>query len=226
MNNPILRLNNIHKAYAQGASVLPVLNAVSLEVNAGELVALIGPSGSGKSTLLQIAGLLDSPDSGEILIQGAAMQNAADAKRTAVRNQQIGFIYQFHHLLPELTAAENVSLPLLIAGVGKVEANERAHALLSRLKLAERSAHIPAQLSGGEQQRVAIARALANRPALILADEPTGNLDPATSDAVGDLLLEVAAQENVAALIATHNMALAKRLHRVMAMQAGRVVVA
>ena len=226
MNNPILRLNNIHKAYAQGASVLPVLNAVSLEVNAGELVALIGPSGSGKSTLLQIAGLLDSPDSGEILIQGAAMQNAADAKRTAVRNQQIGFIYQFHHLLPELTAAENVSLPLLIAGVGKAEANERAHALLSRLKLAERSAHIPAQLSGGEQQRVAIARALANRPALILADEPTGNLDPATSDSVCDLLLEVAAQENVAALIATHNMALAKRLHRVMAMQAGRVVVA
>jgi lipoprotein-releasing system ATP-binding protein len=223
MNSPILRLTNIHKSYAQGASTLPVLNGVSLAIHAGELVALIGPSGSGKSTLLQIAGLLDSPDSGEILIQGEAMQKAVDAKRTAIRNQKIGFIYQFHHLLPELTALENVTLPLLIAGITKAQANERAHALLSRLKLAERSAHLPAQLSGGEQQRVAIARALANRPALILADEPTGNLDPATSDSVCDLLLEIAAEQNIAALIATHNMALAKRLHRVLSMQAGRV---
>ena len=224
MSKSVLRISDIHKSYTQGASVLPVLNGASLEINAGELVALIGPSGSGKSTLLQIAGLLDSPDSGEILIQGTPMQKASDAKRTGIRNQQIGFIYQFHHLLPELTALENVSLPQLIAGASNSEAQKRALELLKRLGLAERSTHLPTQLSGGEQQRVAIARALANRPALILADEPTGNLDPVTSDSVCDLLLQIAAEEKIAALIATHNMALAERLHRVLTMKSGTVV--
>jgi lipoprotein-releasing system ATP-binding protein len=222
MSETVLQLKNITRVYKQGGD-LRVLDAASLSVQAGELLALVGPSGSGKSTLLQVAGLLDTPQSGEIIIHGSPAHDASDAKRTELRNRHIGFIYQFHHLLPELTALENVMLPQRIAGVAKEAAEARAEALLKRLGLAERLTHAPGQLSGGEQQRVAIARALANHPQLLLADEPTGNLDLKTSDAVCDLLLEVAHEERIAALIATHNMALAKRLHRAVTLKGGKV---
>lgn len=224
MNNTVLQLRNISKSYTQGENALRVLENVHLTLKAGMMAALIGPSGSGKSTLLHIAGLLDTPDAGEIALHGEALQTASDARRTRLRSTQIGFIYQFHHLLPELTALENVVLPQMIAGASRETARARAHELLTRLGLVERIAHLPSQLSGGEQQRVAIARALANKPALLLADEPTGNLDPATSDSVVDLLLQLAAEQNTAALIATHNMALAKRLHRVVTLKDGKIL--
>lgn len=220
----VLQLNNIIRTYASESGDLPVLRGVDMEINGGELVALIGPSGSGKSTLLHIAGLLDSPQGGTITIAGTDASSANDAARTRLRNQHIGFIYQFHNLLPELTAEENVMMPLLIAGVKNAEARTRANSLLARLGLAERVKHLPAQLSGGEQQRVAIARALANKPKLILADEPTGNLDPHTSDSVTNLLLEIAREEQVAMLIATHNMTLAKRLTRAVTLRDGKLV--
>ena len=223
-NQAVLSVRGITRYYRQGENQLDVLRAVDLDLLPGELVALVGPSGSGKSTLLQIAGLLDTPQAGELLIDGVAAHAAGDAKRTELRNKHIGFIYQFHHLLAELTALENVMLPQRIAGVSVAAAAERAEALLVRLGLKDRLTHLPSQLSGGEQQRVAIARALANHPQLLLADEPTGNLDPATSDEVCALLLEVAKEERIAALIATHNMGLAKRLHRAIQLQDGRLV--
>ena len=223
MNN-VLQLKGITRTYHSESGELPVLRGVELAINGGELVALIGPSGSGKSTLLHIAGLLDSPQGGSITIAGTDASKANDAVRTRLRNQHIGFIYQFHNLLPELTAAENVMMPLLIAGVKPPVAKTRADALLARLGLAERAKHLPAQLSGGEQQRVAIARALANQPQLILADEPTGNLDPLTADSVTELLLEIAREEHVAMLIATHNMTLAKRLTRAVTLREGKMV--
>lgn len=223
MNN-VLSLSGITRTYASESGALEVLRGADLALNAGELVALIGPSGSGKSTLLHIAGLLDSPQAGSITIVGTDASRADDATRTRLRNKHIGFIYQFHNLLQELTAIENVMMPQMIAGVVPAAAKARASGLLSRLGLEAREAHLPAQLSGGEQQRVAIARALANKPQLILADEPTGNLDPHTSDSVRDLLLEVAREEGVAALIATHNMALAKRLTRAVTLREGKVV--
>ena len=226
MSNAVLNLSNITRDYASGDGILHVLNGANLSIAAGELVALVGPSGSGKSTLLHIAGLLDTPQAGTITIAGSDASTASDATRTRLRNQHIGFIYQFHHLLPELTAEENVAMPMRIAGAKTAEASARAQALLKRLGLAERAHHYPSQLSGGEQQRVAIARALANKPALILADEPTGNLDPTTSDSVTELLLEMAREENVAALIATHNMALAKRLHRAVTLREGIIATA
>lgn len=219
----VLQLNALERTYSQGEKTLRVLDKVNLSLAAGELLALVGPSGSGKSTLLQVAGLLDTPQAGEILIGGAAAHDANEAKRTRLRNRHIGFIYQFHHLLPELTALENVVLPQSIAGVEKKAAEARAMQLLERLGLAERTDHLPAQMSGGEQQRVAIARALANHPQLVLADEPTGNLDPATSDRVCELLLEIAREEKIAAIIATHNMALAKRLHRAVTLKNGKL---
>ena len=222
MNN-VLSLSFITRTYQSASGDLPVLRGADLVLNAGELVALIGPSGSGKSTLLHIAGLLDSPQSGSITIVGTDASSANDATRTRLRNKHIGFIYQFHNLLPELTAIENVMMPQLIAGVKKAMAKERAQALLARLGLAERITHLPAQLSGGEQQRVAIARALANSPELILADEPTGNLDPTTSESVLQLFLDIAKEEGVAALIATHNMALAKRLTRAVIVREGKL---
>lgn len=217
----ILELRNITRSYVTSHGAVEVLRGANLTLNAGELVALIGPSGSGKSTLLHIAGLLDSPQGGSITIARVDATDANDAARTRLRNQHIGFIYQFHNLLPELTALENVMAPQLIAGVKAKAANQRARELLDRLGLAGRITHLPAQLSGGEQQRVAIARALANKPPLILADEPTGNLDPATAEAVTQLLLEVAREEGVAALVATHNMALAKRLTRAVTIKQG-----
>lgn len=220
----VLVLQNIARAYPVDGGNLSVLTNVNLTLHAGELVALIGPSGSGKSTLLHIAGLLDSPDAGTIRIVEVDASDAGDRVRTRLRNRHIGFIYQFHNLLPELTALENVMMPQLIAGVKKAAAQERADALLSRLGLGARTKHLPAQLSGGEQQRVAIARALANRPPLILADEPTGNLDPVTAESVTALLLEIAREEGVAALVATHNMALAKRLSRAVRISEGSIV--
>jgi lipoprotein-releasing system ATP-binding protein len=219
----VLELKAVTRRYQTSAGAVEVLRGANLAIAPGELVALIGPSGSGKSTLLHIAGLLDTPQAGEIHIAGTDASRAGDAARTRLRNRHIGFIYQFHNLLPELTAEENVAMPQRIAGAKAAAASARARALLTRLGLGERMHHFPSQLSGGEQQRVAIARALANKPALILADEPTGNLDPTTSESVTALLLEVAREENVAALIATHNMTLAKRLHRAVTLRAGMV---
>ena len=224
MSTPVLKLTGVERSYTSANGALPVLMGADLVLNAGELVALIGPSGSGKSTLLHIAGLLDSPQNGSIEIAGTDASAANDAVRTRLRNRHIGFIYQFHNLLPELTAQENVMMPQLIAGVKAAQAKLRADTLLSRLGLTERLMHLPSQLSGGEQQRVAIARALANKPQLILADEPTGNLDPATAESVTALLLEVAREEGVAALIATHNMALAKRLTCAVTLREGKLV--
>ena len=220
----VLQLKDIVRTYASESGDLQVLRGVDMEINGGELVALIGPSGSGKSTLLHIAGLLDTAQGGSITIAGTDASKANDAVRTRLRNQHIGFIYQFHNLLPELTAQENVMMPLLIAGQKTAKAKAQADALLIRLGLGERVKHLPAQLSGGEQQRVAIARALTNKPKLILADEPTGNLDPHTSENVTNLLLEVAREEQVAMLIATHNMTLAKRLTRAVTLRDGKLV--
>ena len=219
----VLALSSICRSYPSSNGALEVLLHANLSLSRGELVALIGPSGSGKSTLLHIAGLLDSPQSGSIHIAGMDASHANDAVRTRLRNQHIGFIYQFHNLLPELTALENVMMPQLIAGTKTAAAKARASELLARLGLAERLIHVPAQLSGGEQQRVAIARALVNKPPLILADEPTGNLDPVTSESVTKLLLDIAREEGVAALIATHNMALAKRLTRAVTITYGGI---
>lgn len=217
----VLSLQGVSRHYTTSAGELQVLKGASLSIAPGELVALVGPSGSGKSTLLQIAGLLDTPQVGSISIAGVDASQATDATRTYLRSQYIGFIYQFHNLLPELTAEENVAMAQRIAGAGVVNATARARTLLERLGLKGRMHHLPSQLSGGEQQRVAIARALANNPALLLADEPTGNLDPDTSATVVNLLLEIAREERVAALVATHNMAIAKRLHRAVTIRHG-----
>lgn len=217
----VLQLTGVRRCYATRAGEIEVLKDASLSIAAGELVALVGPSGSGKSTLLQIAGLLDTPQAGAITIAGVEASGADDAARTHLRNQHIGFIYQFHNLLPELTALENVTMPQRIAGVRSADASARAKTLLTRLGLEQRLDHLPSQLSGGEQQRVAIARALSNKPALILADEPTGNLDPETSATVIDLLMQIAAEERVAALIATHNMEVARRLTRAVTVRHG-----
>lgn len=219
----VLTLRGIARQYKTEAASLDVLKNASLSIDKGELVALIGQSGSGKTTLLQIAGLLDTPQAGEVHISGADVTKARDDLRTYLRNKHIGFIYQFHNLLSELTALENAALPQLLAAVSHSEAIKRATALLTRLGLQDRLHHLPSQLSGGEQQRVAVARAFANKPELILADEPTGNLDPATSESVLGLFLEVAKEEGTAALIATHNIALAKRLSRAVTIKNGAI---
>jgi lipoprotein-releasing system ATP-binding protein len=219
----VLSLRGLHRSYKSGDRSLHVLNGVDLDVYAGEIVGLIGPSGSGKSSLLHAAGLLEKPDQGKIIVAGADCTTMADAQRTRVRLNAIGFVYQFHHLLPEFTALDNVALPLRIAGETMEAARERAESLLARLGLAERLHHQPAQLSGGEQQRVAIARGLANRPALVLADEPTGNLDPHTSHDVFENLREVTREEGVAALVATHNLELASHMDRVFALKDGHL---
>jgi lipoprotein-releasing system ATP-binding protein len=219
----ILSLQGLHRSYKSGDRSLHVLNGVDLDVHAGEIVGLIGPSGSGKSSLLHAAGLLERPDEGRILIGGKDCTRMDDQKRTLVRLNAIGFVYQFHHLLPEFTALDNVVLPQRIAGKSEAEARKRAASLLERLGLGERLTHQPAQLSGGEQQRVAVARALANRPGLILADEPTGNLDPHTSEAVFQNLRDLTHEEGVAALIATHNLELAGFTDRVFALKDGHL---
>lgn len=218
-----LGLAGIRRVFGQGGRRLEILKGVDMAVEAGEIVALVAPSGAGKSTLLQIAGLLDTPSTGTVSIAGRAMTGLDDAARTAARRDLIGFVYQFHHLLPEFSAEENVAIPQMAAGWDAGTARARARELLGRVGLAERTRHRPAELSGGEQQRVAICRALANSPALVLADEPTGNLDPETSGRVFDLLLEVVRETGLAALVATHNRALAARMDRVLTLADGRV---
>lgn len=215
MNNTVLSLQDISRRYTQGGQSLQVLDAFNLDIRAGEMVALVGQSGSGKTTLLQIAGLLDTPSSGMIKIAGKPMDTASDKTRTLARNQHISFVYQFHHLLPEFSALENVVLPQLIAGIAEQKARQKALELLDDLGLAGRVHHRPAKLSGGEQQRVAIARALANDPELLLADEPTGNLDPDTSEAVFAMLLRIVKEKQLAMLVATHNMELAERMDKI-----------
>lgn len=223
--NDILALHGLHKTYNAGKpNEVRVLQGVDLTVAAGEIVALVAPSGAGKSTLLHIAGLLDTPDSGTVSIAGTDMTRLSDRKRTGVRRGQVGFIYQFHHLLPEFSALENIVLPQLANGVTDRAAHARAMALLTRVGIAERAAHRPAALSGGEQQRVAFCRALANEPALLLADEPTGNLDPETSNRVFETLIGLVRDTGLGAVIATHNLDLAARMDRQLRLDAGVLV--
>jgi lipoprotein-releasing system ATP-binding protein len=223
MNN-ILSLSGITKGYNIGKpNAVTVLQGTDLHVAKGEVVALVAPSGAGKSTLLHIAGLLDTADAGTVEIAGQDMTMLSDRKRTAMRRNDVGFIYQFHHLLPEFTALENIILPQLANGVSDADAAARATELLTRVGIADRGAHRPAALSGGEQQRVAFCRALANKPQLLLADEPTGNLDPDTSDRVFDALMELVRGTGLAAVIATHNLELAARMDRMVRMTAGKL---
>ena len=224
MSNPTLQLRDLHKTYNSGqANAVQVLQGVTLDVQPGEVVALVAPSGAGKSTLLHIAGLLDTPDQGEVRIAGEAMAGLSDRRRTGVRRGTVGFIYQFHHLLPEFSALENIILPQLANGVPRAAAEARAMDLLDRVGIAERASHRPAALSGGEQQRVAFCRALANEPALLLADEPTGNLDPETSDRVFSALMDLVRGTGLAAVIATHNLDLAARMDRQVRLSGGRL---
>ncbi len=224
MSDPILKLTGLSKTYNKGKpSEVQVLRGADLVLQPGEVVALVAPSGAGKSTLLHIAGLLDTPDHGHVEIAGQEMTKLSDRKRTLARRADVGFIYQFHHLLPEFTALENIVLPQLAAGKGRAEAETRAHALLDQVGVGPRADHRPAALSGGEQQRVAFCRALANAPRLLLADEPTGNLDPDTSDRVFGALMELVRGTGLSALIATHNLELASRMDRVVRMDHGVV---
>jgi len=223
MSRPVLSVRGVTRTYDTASGGLTVLKGVDLDVMPGEVVGLIGPSGSGKSSLLHAAGLLERPTSGEIRIDGADVGGLDERARTHIRLASIGFVYQFHHLLAEFDARDNVALPLRIAGVGQAQARERASEVLTALGLGERLTHQPAQLSGGEQQRVAVARALANRPRLLLADEPTGNLDPATSQSVFEALQRLVKETGVAALIATHNMELAGHMDRVFALKDGHL---
>jgi lipoprotein-releasing system ATP-binding protein len=221
---PALYLENIGRHYGAGDNALTVLSGADLLLHPGESVALVAPSGAGKSTLLHLAGLLERPDEGEVHVAGSATSKMSDAARTALRRTHIGFVYQFHHLLPEFTAEENIALPQMVAGLSRAEASRRARELLAYLGLEARMRHRPAELSGGEQQRVAIARALANAPRVLLADEPTGNLDPRTADHVFSTLAELVKASRVAALIATHNMEIASRMDRRVTIREGRVV--
>ncbi|HST92335.1 MAG TPA: ABC transporter ATP-binding protein [Brevundimonas sp.] len=223
MSSPVLSVRGLSRTYETGSGDLTVLKGVDLDVMPGEVVGLIGPSGSGKSSLLHAAGLLERPTSGEIRIDGRDVGALDERARTHLRLDRIGFVYQFHHLLAEFDARDNVALPLRIAGVGKPEARARAAEVLTALGLGARLTHQPAQMSGGEQQRVAVARALANRPRLLLADEPTGNLDPATSQTVFEALHRLVKDTGVAALIATHNMELAGHMDRVFALKDGHL---
>jgi lipoprotein-releasing system ATP-binding protein len=224
MAEPVLRLSGLVRRYKSGEGELVVLNGVELDVAPGEIVGLIGQSGSGKSSLLHAAGLLEKPTAGDVYVDGASAWSLNDTARTEIRRNRIGFVYQFHHLLPEFDAIHNVALPALIAGRSKREAMAEAQRLLTVMGLGERLRHQPAQLSGGEQQRVAIARAMINKPLLILADEPTGNLDPDTSTVVFAALSDLVRSEGAAALIATHNMELARYMDRVMTLDHGKLV--
>ncbi len=225
MSEPALELQGIDKTYLKGtAGEVRVLAGAELRLAAGEVVALVAPSGAGKSTLLHIAGLLDTPDAGRVRIGGVAMTGQPDRARTLARRQEIGFVYQFHHLLPEFSALENVILPQLANGLPRREAEARGRALLQLVGVGARADHRPAALSGGEQQRVAFCRAMANAPRLLLADEPTGNLDPGTSEQVFDVLMTLVRETGLSALIATHNLALAARMDRVVRLEGGRLV--
>lgn len=224
MSDAVLTLSGIKRGYREGPARVEVLKGADLSINRGEMVALVAPSGAGKSTLLHVAGLLEKPDSGDVHIEGKLLGDIDEAGRTALRRSTIGFIYQFHHLLPEFTALENIVMPQLIRGFSKREAEVRGRELLGVLGLEPRLNHRPAELSGGEQQRVAIARALANGPALLLADEPTGNLDPKTSDTVFSALSALVRGAGVGALVATHNLELAGRMDRRVTIVDGLVV--
>jgi lipoprotein-releasing system ATP-binding protein len=221
---PALELRGVGRSYRQGKSELEIFRDLSFSTRPGEVTALVGPSGAGKSSLLHIAGLLEAPSAGEVFVAGRNCSALSDAERTRIRRLRIGFVYQFHHLLPEFSAVENVAIPQLIAGASRDEAGARARLLLERLGLGERLDHWPSELSGGEQQRVAIARALANKPMLLLADEPTGNLDPRTAEAVHREFLQLIEAEGLAVVIATHNTELASRMHRVVRLEDGRLV--
>lgn len=224
MNKPVLELASIKKSFSKGSSnKIEVLKGVNLQLFPGEIVALVAPSGAGKSTLLQIAGLLDKPLSGKIFIDGQEIQNKSDNQLTMIRRREIGFVYQFHHLLPEFSSRENIDLPQLANGFPSKDAQRRSNELLDLVNLANRSNHRPAELSGGEQQRIAICRALANKPKIILADEPTGNLDQNTTLSVFESLLKIVKKTNLAALIATHNLDLAKRMDRVVELIDGKI---
>ena len=225
MSDAMLELAGIEKAYNRGKpGEVTVLRGASVSVNRGEVVALVAPSGAGKSTLLHIAGLLDTADSGSVRLGGQDMAGLSDRDRTGIRREQVGFIYQFHHLLPEFSALENIVLPQLANGVAEKAAKVRAMDLLGRVGIAARADHRPAALSGGEQQRVAFCRALANNPRLLLADEPTGNLDPGTSDQVFGVLMELVRETGLSALIATHNLELAGRMDRIVRLDGGLVI--
>lgn len=222
MSDPILSLKGVTKTYNAGKpNQIEVLRGIDLTLAAGEVVALVAPSGAGKSTLLHIAGLLDTPDTGQVRLNGRDMSNQSDRARTTARRDEIGFIYQFHHLLPEFSALENITLPQRAAGQSASKAQERGLELLDKVGVAHRASHRPAELSGGEQQRVAFCRALANGPRLLLADEPTGNLDPDTSDQVFAALMGLVRETGLSALIATHNLELAARMDRVVRLDAG-----
>ena len=224
MNKPVLELAAIEKSYLKGSTnKIEVLKGVNLKLFPGETVALVAPSGAGKSTLLQISGLLDKPLGGKIFINGTEIQNKNDNYLTMIRRREIGFVYQFHHLLPEFSSRENIDLPQLSNGISSKEAQRRSNELLSLVNLADRSNHRPSELSGGEQQRVAICRALANKPRIILADEPTGNLDQKTTLSVFESLVTIVKQTNLSALIATHNLDLANRMDRVVKLIDGKI---
>lgn len=222
--NLAMEMQSVERHYEQGDERLTILNGINFKLNRGETVALIAPSGAGKSTLLHMAGLLERADGGEVILDGVACSGLSDEQRTEVRGKSIGFVYQFHHLLPEFTASENVVIPQLINGLPKAEAEERAVELLGYLKLGHRTSHRPSELSGGEQQRVAIARAVANAPSVLLADEPTGNLDPETASYVFDALEALVKQSGLSAMVATHNHELAKRMDRCVTLQDGLLI--
>ncbi|TDR94241.1 ABC transporter ATP-binding protein [Enterovirga rhinocerotis] len=221
---PAMRLVGVERRYREGEGALAILRGANLDLYPGEMVALVAPSGTGKSTLLHVAGLLERPDGGDVLVGRQSTRDMRDSERTRMRREEIGFVYQSHHLLPEFSALENVVLPQMIRGLSRKEASSRAGELLSFLGLGERLAHRPAELSGGEQQRVAIARAVANAPRLLLADEPTGNLDPQTAAHVFQTMVSLVQASGVAALIATHNLDLAARMDRRVTLRDGRVV--
>ena len=225
MNKALLELRGLTKSYHSGKlNQINVLSGANLKLNKGEIIALVAPSGAGKSTLLQIAGLLDLPDSGDVILNGEVINTNSDARRTITRRRDIGFIYQFHHLLPEFTAAENIMIPQMADGMKRSTAYERATELLSKVGLGNRKNQKPAELSGGEQQRVAFCRALANRPIILLADEPTGNLDQTMSHQIFDILLSIVRETQLSALIATHNKDIAERMDRTVTLMQGRLL--
>ena len=221
MSEPAIRLDNVQRRFKQAGGALEVLRGASLSVNPGECVALIGPSGAGKSTLLHIAGLLERPDAGDVVLAGKSCGRMSESERTAMRGRTLGFVYQFHYLLPEFSALENVMIPLMIEKTSRSAARTRARELLATVGLTARETHRPARLSGGEQQRVAIVRAIANQPHVLLADEPTGNLDPETAEGVFNELLRLVRTTGLAAVIATHNPELARRMDRVVSLHNG-----